>query len=78
MHWRLDWWDAAGQPGNLCHEALYGYGASCQPEPPLELLLSERSLNRSPEVNTDPTHCLSVRKMRKMSKDAMGYVVDRS
>lgn len=28
-----------------------------QPEPPpLELLLSEPILNRSPEVNTDPTH----------------------
>lgn len=54
--------DATDQPGNLRHEALYGHRASrAPPEPPVELLLLllllyERSLNRSPEVNTDPTH----------------------
>lgn len=72
--------DAADQPGNLSHEALYGYRASWPPEPSLELLLFERSLNRSPEVNTDPTHSISpVRKMRVtqgyMNTVAMGYVV---
>lgn len=53
--------DATDQPGNLRHEALCGHRASRAPEPPVELLLLllllyERSLNRSPEVNTDPTH----------------------
>ncbi|MEQ2199989.1 hypothetical protein XENOCAPTIV_019084, partial [Xenoophorus captivus] len=55
---RLDCRDVACQPGNLCHEALYGYRLGFQTEPPLELMLSERSLNLSPEVNTDPTHRL--------------------
>lgn len=53
------------QPGNLPHEARYGYRASWPPEPPLELLACERSLNWSPEVNTKPTHSASpVRKER--------------
>lgn len=53
---KLDSRDAARPAGSLCHEALSDYRTLWQPEPPLELLLSEPILNRSPEVNTDPTH----------------------
>lgn len=77
--------DATDQPGNLRHEALYGHRASRAPEPPVELLLLlllyERSLNRSPEVNTDPTH--SVLCVKRVSTQGCsthmnkaGYAVD--